>query len=135
MWIDNILMITCGWIGGTASALLIRRALDERKPALLDPALLPRREPMTAPPRPVMPHPDFSPYAPKPKRASPGTATIAKVWRATKQERPTSWTSEPSSPSAPPKPTEPPPNSPPSPKPVTDLLPEIPWGQNKPPVP
>lgn len=135
MWLDNVVMLACGWIGGAASALLILRALDGRKPEPLDPALLPKWEPRIPPAAtyPSAPEPlPFSPYAPKPRRASPHTDRITKVWRAAKQERPTSWTSASTSSAAPSTPSPAP--RPPEPKPVTDLLPAIPWGQNKPPA-
>jgi hypothetical protein len=43
--IDDLLMLTCGWVAGVITTLAIRQAQDdERQP--LDPALLPTEVPM-----------------------------------------------------------------------------------------
>ena len=127
MWGEDLVMLAVGWVSGAVTALLVRRALD--KPEPLDPALMPKWEPM---PRAhnleIVPRPDLSEFAPKPKR----------VWRAPKQQRSTSWTSAPQTavgkpqPPPPPQPPAQPPTPPPQPPgPVLSpgLLPAIPWGQ------
>ena len=113
MWAGDIAMLAVGWASGVATALLYHRALD--KPEPLDPALLPEYTPMPkARNLELVPRPDLSEFAPKPKR----------VWRAPKQQRQTSWTAEPP---PPPKP----PAQPPAPPPPASrgLLPPVSWGQ------
>ena len=124
-WIDAVLMLICGWMGGTISTLVIRYVLEGRKP--LDPALLP----VKSPPLPVVlaavedwhkrnPTPPASPYAPNLKR----------VWRAAKKEQSTHWKEKPKPLYAPPPPSPiPPPASLERPAASPTLLPSIPWGK------
>ena len=115
--LDHLVMLACGWVGGVASTLLIRHALDERRLLEpLDPALLPT--PVPAPPRHVaLPHspPHMSPYAPKPKPkpSRQRAALLLQVWAEAKQDTSPSW---PTVDAKAPRPT------------AADLLPSIAWG-------
>lgn len=102
--INHLLMLTCGWVGGVVSTLLIRHMLDGRRP--LEPALLPTSVPMPRAAR-LVPPPPVSPYAPKKVLPKPAQRReqLVRVWRAAKQDRPTTWVR------------------------ATDLLPSIAWGQ------
>jgi hypothetical protein len=90
--IEHLLMLTCGWVGGVVSALLIRHTLDGRRP--LDPALIPTAVAMPIAALPALPPaPQLSPYAPKKVLPKPTQRTdqVVRVWRAAKQDRPTIW--------------------------------------------
>jgi hypothetical protein len=90
--IDHLLMLTCGWVGGVVSTLLIRHALDGRRP--LDPALLPTSVAVPIAALALPASPEYSPYAPKKVLPKPTQRrdALLNVWAAAKQERSPSWT-------------------------------------------
>jgi hypothetical protein len=85
-------MLTCGWLGGVVSTLLIRHALDGRRP--LDPALLPTSVAVPIAALALPASPEYSPYAPKKVLPKPTQRrdALLNVWAAAKQERSPSWT-------------------------------------------
>ena len=131
-WIDAVLMLICGWMGGVISTLVLRYVLEGRKP--LDRRMLPEHVPALAlPPLPPLPAPpEFSPYAPKAKGAdlSGGdrSEAIKRVWRAAKKERSPHWNAAKPPEPRPPRPPPPQPPEPIRPAASTSLLPTVPWG-------